>query len=111
MRPRADAAQAALLRAANAIFTGDGSTVAKPMLVIHELRARDWASITFTGVRHELDVALAGEPADCAAAFAAIAARLPEVEIALAGQFIADVAVAPGGDPAGFTITALIVDD
>ena len=55
MRPQTDRAQAAILRAVAAIAAPFGARV-----VIEELRARDWASLTLTGTRHELDVRLDG---------------------------------------------------
>lgn len=107
MRPQTDRAQAAILRAVAAIAAPLGAR-----LVIEELRARDWASLTLTGMRHELDVRLDGPGA--AAALAAVGERLPGEAISIAGQILAEAVVEPGtADDAGvaMTICALVIND
>lgn len=107
MRPHCDKAQAAILRAAAAIAAPLGAR-----LVIEELRARDWASLTLVGTRHELDVRLDG--AGAAAAMAALAERLPREAISIAGQIMAEVVVEPGtadDEGAAMTICALVIND
>jgi len=81
-------------------------------LVIEELRARDWASLTLTGVRHELDMRLDGPGA--AAALAAVAARLPDEAIQISGQLLAELLVEAGAaDEHGTALTlyALIIHE
>ena len=107
MRPHCDRAQSAILRAAAAIAGPFGAR-----LVIEELRARDWASLTLTGSRHELDVRLDGPGAD--AALAALAERLPQAAISIPGQIVAEAVVEPGtADDAGvaMTICAQVIND
>lgn len=107
MRPRCDQAQAAILRAAAAIVTPFGARV-----VIEELRSRDWASLTLTGARHELDVRLDG--AGAAAALDALIAALPQAQVSMNGRILAELVVEPGtADDEGvaLTICALVIDD
>lgn len=107
MRPRCDQAQAAILRAVAAIVTPFGARV-----VIEELRSRDWASLTLTGARHELDVRLDG--ASAAAALDALIAALPQAQVAMNGRILAELVVEPGtADDEGvaLTICALVIDD
>lgn len=63
--------------------------------------SRAWASATFDGARHRLE--LAGP----AAAVAAMLAGLEEREIALAGHFVADVAVTGRGESGGETAVTI----
>lgn len=107
MRPHCDRAQAAILRAVSAIAAPLGAR-----LVIEELRARDWASLTLTGMRHELDVRLDG--AGAGAALAALATRLPTETIAMSGQILAEIVIEPGtadDDGVAMTICALVIND
>jgi hypothetical protein len=107
MRPQTDRAQAAILRAAASIAAPLGAR-----LVIEELRARDWASLTLTGTRHELDVRLDGPGAE--AAMAVLAERLPGEAISIAGQIVAEAVVEPGtadDDGVAMTICALVIND
>ncbi len=110
MRPQTDRAQAAILRAVAAIAAPFGARV-----VIEELRARDWASLTLTGTRHELDVRLDGVGAAAAlAALAALGERLAHETISIAGQILAEAVVEPGtADDEGvaMTICALVIND
>jgi hypothetical protein len=68
----------------------------KPMLVVEELRAFDWASVTFVGQRHELDLRLDGDADVVAAAMVRLCDDLAAAEIAMAGHFIAEIRVIPG---------------
>lgn len=107
MRPHCDRAQAAILRVVAAIAAPLGAR-----LVIEELRPRDWASLTLTGTRHELDVRLDGPGAE--AAMAVLAERLPTEPISIAGQIVAEAVVEPGtadDDGVAMTICALVIND
>lgn len=107
MRPHCDRAQAAILRAV--------ATLVRPFgvqLVIEELRARDWASLTLAGVRHELDVRLDGPGA--AAALAAVVAQLPHENISIRGYLLAELLAEPGlvtEQGAVLTLLALVIND
>jgi len=107
MRPHCDRAQAAILRALAAIALPYGARV-----VIEELRARDWASLTLAGARHELEVRLDGPGAT--AALAAVAAPLPHEDISISGQLLAELLVEPGTADANgvaLTLSALVIND
>ena len=52
---------------------------------------KSWASVTFAGTRHRLDLAFAGE--DAIAAAEGFIAFLPEHEFAIPRQLVADAAV------------------
>lgn len=63
---------------------------------------KSWASVTFAGTRHRLDLAFAG--ADAVAAAEAFIAYLPEREFTIPKQLVADAAVTSvdhriGADP------------
>lgn len=107
MRPHCDRAQAAILRSVAGIAAPLGARV-----VIEELRARDWASLTLTGMRHELDIRLDGPGS--AAALAAVANRLPGEPIAISGQILAEILVESGtadDDGVALTLCALVIND
>lgn len=107
MRPHADRVQAAILRAVAGMVTPLGVR-----LVIEELRCRDWASLTLTGGRHELDIRFDGPGA--AAALAHVAAVAPDLDISIPGHILAELVVEPGTpDDAGvaLTINALVIRD
>jgi hypothetical protein len=109
MRPASDRAQAAIIRAAAALVGADRPD--SPLqLVVHELISHDWASITLTGARHRLHLSLIGPGA--AAAQEKLQAELPEREIPIHGQFLADLTVTPDGEGgAGFMVIALAIQD
>ena len=66
-------------------------------------KTRDWASVTFTGMRHEIMFS-------CRASSALIDA-LPDIDLPMDGHFVADLAVisALHGDPATVSIEVLTV--
>ena len=66
------------------------------MMVIEELRAFDWASITFVGQRHELDLRLDGDGDVVAAAMVRLGDELAAADIPMAGHFIAEIRVVQG---------------
>jgi hypothetical protein len=99
-------ATTALLRAVRAMLESAGR------FVIEEVRSRSWASVTFSGARHELSFRLEGEGAEAAAAH--FAARLEAAEFSLPGHVVADVALVqderrPG--VARIKLEALTVED
>jgi hypothetical protein len=107
MRPQCDRAQAAILRTVSALATPLGAR-----LVIEELRSRDWASLTLTGARHELDVRLDGVGAG--AALALLQEQLPQASITMPGRILAELVVEPGtadDDGIAMTICALVIDE
>lgn len=102
---RADATSA-LLRAVRATLESAGR------FVLEEVRSRNWASVTFSGARHELAFRLEGEGAEVAAG--RFAAGLEAAEFALDGHVLADIALV--GDErqpgvARMKLEALTVED
>jgi hypothetical protein len=107
MRTQTDRSQAAILRATAALAAPLGAR-----LVIEELRSRDWASLTLTGARHELDVRLDGAGAQ--AALARVLAELPNASLSIPGRILAELVVEPGtadDDGVVLTICALVIDE
>lgn len=58
---------------------------------IEEVRSRGWASVTFSGARHELALRLEGEQAEAAAQ--RLLAGMDAAEIALDGHILADLSL------------------
>jgi hypothetical protein len=99
-------AASAFLRAVRAGFSG------LTAFVLEELRTRAWASVTFSGARHELAFRVEGEGAEAEAGrfLDGLAAR----EFELRGHIVADIALVeeerrPGC--ARIRIEALTVED
>ncbi len=86
----------AILREIGAMTRIGSADRQKPMLVIEELRAFDWASVTFVGQRHEMDLRLDGDADVVAAAMVRLGDDLAAADIAMAGHFIAEIRVIPG---------------
>ena len=78
-----------------------------------EIRSRSWASVTFTGARHELALRLDGEGAEQAAD--RLCGALDTAELDLRGHILADIALVSreAADQAGVRIRleALTVED
>lgn len=67
-----------------------------PLLLIESMGSAPWASATFVGQTHWLDVWLEGHAAAVAATCARLGNELGEAEFAVAGHIVADVAVIAG---------------
>lgn len=66
-----------------------------PALILDDAVATPWASVTFAGARHVLAVTLHGaDEVAVKAAVERLLAQLPEMEIPLVGEVVADVTVA-----------------
>lgn len=107
MQPLITDPSSALLRAVRARFSGPSLSFA-----IEELRSRSWASVTFSGARHQLSFRLDGERAEAAAA--AFLASLPTAEFKLRGHMLADLALVSEERRPGqvrITLEALTVED
>lgn len=89
----------AILREIGAIARIGDDNRQKPMLVVEEVRSTDWASLTFVGQRHEFDLRLDGEADAVAAAMVRLGEDLADADIPMAGHFIAEIRVLPGGAP------------
>jgi hypothetical protein len=95
MRPVGNHVHAAILRAIAAEAGTDSDDREKPILIIEEIRMTDWASATFVGARHEIDVRLDGEPGAIALALERLTSRLPERDIPISGHIVAEIAATP----------------
>ena len=79
---------------------------------LEEARSRNWASVTFTGTRHELRFRLSGSGAEADAD--AFLDGLEEREFALRGHILADVALvsrSAGDGSVRIALEALTVED
>lgn len=73
---------------------------------IGNIRSREWASVTFSGMRHEVPLRLAGPGAE------ALIAGLAEREFDLPGHILIDIAateVSHDGEGCDFVVGALTV--
>ena len=99
-------ATTALLRAVRAMLESAAR------FVVEEVRSRSWASVTFSGARHELAFRLEGDGAEDAAA--RFVAGLEAAEFPLRGHIVADIALVREERRAGcarLRIEALTVED
>ena len=106
MRAPLNDATSALLRALRAAF----ATFAG--FAIEEVRSRSWASVTFSGARHELAFRLEGPGAEAAAA--SFCEGLSVAEFDLRGHILADIALVSqerSADCARIRLEALTVED
>jgi hypothetical protein len=78
-------ATTAILRAIRACFASIGG------FAFEEIRSRAWASVTFSGARHELALRLEGEGAQAAAE--SFKRRLSAAEFDLRGHILADISL------------------
>jgi hypothetical protein len=118
MRPASDRLALHLVRAvaaeAGVAFAGE-----KPALIVEELTAHDWASATFQGALHRLDLRLEGPDDLVAQACARLHAGLPTRDIPLPGHFVAEIALTLGNlihsgaicVSQSLTVNALIIAD
>lgn len=93
MRPVGNHIHAAVLRA---VVTQAGLSIVdrvKPILVVEAIRSTDWASATFVGATHEIDLRLEGERIAVETVLQHLETRLPDCEIPIAGQIVAEIAV------------------
>ena len=81
-------------------------------VIVEDIAVEEWASATFEGYRHRLQMRLEGSADLVGAATARIVAGLAEMDIPLSGQFVADIAVpvAPLVSDATGTRQVMIVD-
>lgn len=85
-----------LLREIEALVRIGDNDRQKPSVIVEEIRSTDWASLTFVGQRHALDLRLEGEADAVAAVLTRIVETLAEHEIPIAGHFVADIRIIPG---------------
>lgn len=66
---------------------------AKPSLSIESFGSEPWASLTFSGSRHALDLRLDGADGDVKQALQQLQEQLSETDLGLAGHFLADIQI------------------
>ena len=96
---------AALARRLRSLLAFEGVT-------IEEVRSRAWASVTFTGARHEFCLRLDGEGAEAAAD--RLLAQLGSADFPMRGHIVADLALQSQERSPGcirLRIEALTVED
>lgn len=89
MRMRMSPVHGALLRAVRARL-GALAGAAEPALVVEGFESAPWASLTFSGERHELMLRVEGDVAEVEAFEAGLRAWLAEPELEPCGHFLAD---------------------
>lgn len=99
MRMTINDGHGALLRGLRRLMSGDAVLAPLldrevPRLTIEGLHSEAWASATFTGQRHRLDLMLRGRGADLAAARERLQVRLVETELDLHGHVLVDLTLA-----------------
>ncbi len=93
MRPTGNHVHTAVLKAVIAITGADGLDRQKPVMIVEETSSDDWASVTFTGATHRIALRFDGPAGLVASACARLVRELPDHEIPLAGQIVADIAI------------------
>ena len=88
MQPLTNDATTALLRAVRA---GLLQHAPNGKVIFEEIRSRSWASVTFTGARHEFTLLLAAP--DAAEAASRFGLALDTAEFKLRGHILADIAL------------------
>jgi hypothetical protein len=104
--PPLNDATTALLRALRVRFVNFAG------FVLEEIRSRAWASLTFTGARHELSFRLEGKGAEAEAG--RFLARLQPADFPLRGHILADIGLVSEErrpDCARIRLEALTVED
>lgn len=99
----------ALARAVRTSLGHFGGTVR-----VESLSVRDWASVTFTGARHRLRATLTG--AGAVGSAAEFLGTLPDLELTVPGQIVADIALVAEersdcGCYAALELEALTIED
>lgn len=97
--------------------TTGAATTAPPHLVIEEISSRDWASATFVGQHHQIDLRLEGGASAVISAAEAVRARIGTMEVEGGDKFLAEAAVthcalsaSGAGAAARITIEALTLE-
>lgn len=107
MQPCVNDVASALVHAVRGRFGAAGLTFA-----LEELHSRSWASVTFSGARHELAFCVQGESAEEAAA--RFVTGMEAAEFSLRGHLVADVALVSEERSPGrvrIALEALTVED
>ena len=94
MRTQCNHVHAAVLRALAVIAGSDSADRQKPAMIVEAVRSEDWASVTFVGATHVIELRLEGDADVVAAACARLIAQIADHDIPVAGQIVADIAIA-----------------
>ena len=90
MKPFPSRAHGPLLAAIRRLTAAGGGGAA---LIVEAVRAEDWASLTFAGEKHWLELRLDGSAAAVAAARDRLERALADAEIEVPGHIVADIAL------------------
>lgn len=94
MRTLIDDGHALVLRTIRQLVANAAGTPARePALIIEEIATVDWASLTFVGRLHRLELRIEGSCEAVEAACAALEAALPEAELTAGGHVLAQAGV------------------
>jgi hypothetical protein len=93
--------EAALLRGVAGAARLDAGDREKPIMVVEEIRSRDWASATFVGALVSMELRLEGQTAAVETAMAELGARLPDWEFRIPGQIVAEIGLMPAAHDTG----------
>lgn len=94
-RPAIGHVATVLLRQIGAVARIDPLDREKTIIVVNDIRATDWASLTFVGQRFEFDLRLDGDPGSVADAIDRLDKGIADAEIAIKGHFVAEIRVIP----------------
>lgn len=95
MRPAGNHVSAALLRAIAACGGLSATDREKPIMIVEEVVSTDWASATFVGATHVLQLRFEGAGKAIADVFRAFD-DLAECEIPIPGHIVAELVASPG---------------
>jgi hypothetical protein len=101
MRMAGTHVHAAVMRAITRIAGAALPDRQKPVLIVEDIRSQDWASVTFIGATHAIDLRLEGDADVVAAANRCLISEIAEHDIPVAGQIVADIAVTLSSVAAG----------
>lgn len=96
MKTMGNHVHAAVLRAVAAEAGLSAADREKPIMIVEDVRSTDWASATFVGARHEIDLRLEGPQAGLDTAIERLVSGITEREIVVAGQIVAEIGVTLG---------------
>lgn len=103
MRMSLQGANAGLLRAVRAMITEHpelerwAADAPRPSLVVESFESSPWASLTFSGMRHQMEFRIEGVESSVARVRTMLCERLDEPDLALPGHFIADTELSDVG--------------
>lgn len=91
MRPVGNHLQAAILRAITAVIGANPADRKKPILIVETMQSTDWASATFIGALHCIELRIEGEADAVAEATQRLAIGIEDCDIPIAGHIVAEI--------------------